>query len=148
MESRSSTLSNPAQRRAASDGVAFEEDYTILKESCLVYEEDEPQRFLVIKNFPLTSGLYSHGGTSLDQVEVLCVIPANYNTSGGDMFWVHPPLVRADGKTIPNAAGFGGPEPQHSKARSTVAGHAIGRPRAGSRKLIISRRFSIASNGL
>jgi hypothetical protein len=95
----------------------FEEDYQILKESCLEYDEDEAQRFLVIKNFPLASGLYLNGGTSLDQVEVLWVVPANYNTSGGDMFWVHPPLVRADGKAIPNAAGFGGPEPRRFKGK-------------------------------
>lgn len=95
----------------------FEDDYQILKESFLEYEEDDAQRFFVIKNFPLPLGLYSHGGTSLDQVEILCVIPANYNTSGGDMFWVYPPLVRADGKAIPNVAGFGGPEPKHFKGK-------------------------------
>jgi Prokaryotic E2 family E len=91
----------------------FDEDYLILKESGLEYEEDECKRFLVISNFPLAFGLYIHGGTSTDKVEVLWIVPANYNTSGGDMFWVHPALVRADGKPIPNAAGFGGGDPRH-----------------------------------
>jgi hypothetical protein len=40
-------------------------------------------------------------------VDVLYVIPPNYNTEGGDMFWVHPYLERADGKAIPNATGTG-----------------------------------------
>lgn len=91
----------------------FDGDYMILKESNLDYEEEETQRFLLIKNFPLASGLYLHGGTSIDQVEVLWIVPANYNTSGGDMFWVHPALMRADRKTIPNAADFGGGDARH-----------------------------------
>jgi hypothetical protein len=95
----------------------FEEDYLILKDSGLEYEEDETQRFFVIKNFPLVTGFYHHGGTSLDRVEVLWIVPPNYNTSGGDMFWVHPALARADGKAIPNAAGFGGGDPRHYKGK-------------------------------
>jgi hypothetical protein len=91
----------------------FDEDYKILKESGLEFEEDGGQRFLVIKNFPLPPALYNHNGVLLDQVEILWIVPPNYNTSGGDMFWVHPALARADGKLIPNVAGFGGGDPRH-----------------------------------
>lgn len=93
----------------------FDEDYIILKESGLEFEEDENQRFLVIKNFPLPSGLYNYNGTVLDQAEVLWIVPSNYNTSGGDMFWVHPALTRADGKPIPAAAVFGGGDSRRFK---------------------------------
>ena len=85
-----------------------DEDYQILKESGLMYEEDEAQRFLVIKNFSLSPGFYIYEGQPIDQVEVLWIVPPDYNTSGGDMFWVHPPLTRADGKGIPGAFGLGG----------------------------------------
>lgn len=91
----------------------FDEDYQIIKESGLEYEEDESQRFLLIKNFPLTPGLYVHSGAALEQVEILWVVPSDYNTSGGDMFWVHPALSRADGKEIPAAFGFGGGDARH-----------------------------------
>jgi len=93
----------------------FDEDYGILNESGLAWEEDEGKRFLIIKNYPLASGIYVSNGETLQQVEVLCIIPPDYNTSGGDMFWVHPALARADGKAIPNAAGFGGGDPRHYK---------------------------------
>ncbi len=86
----------------------FEEDYKILEDCGLFHEEDETNRFLVLKNYPLPSDLYINSQVLLDQVEVLLVIPPNYNTSGNDMFWVHPALARADGKTIPAAAGYGG----------------------------------------
>jgi len=95
----------------------FDEDYDILKESGLAWEEDEGKRFLIIKNYPLVSGLYVCNGETLQQVEVLCVIPPDYNTSGGDMFWVHPALARADGRAIPNAAGFGGGDPRHYQGK-------------------------------
>jgi len=86
----------------------LDEDYTILSEAGLDFVEDENHRFLIIKNFPLPAGLYSYNGSLIDQVEVLWIVPANYNTSGGDMFWVHPALTRSDGKSIPAAAVFGG----------------------------------------
>jgi hypothetical protein len=91
----------------------YDEDYLYLKESGLEYEEGEAQRFLVIKNFPLSPGLYVYVGKPIDQVEVLWVVPSDYNTSGGDMFWVHPPLTRADGKGIPAAFCFGNGDPRH-----------------------------------
>lgn len=95
----------------------FGEDYEFLRKSGLEFEEDEAQRFLIIKNFPLQTGLYAYNGNLLNQVEVLWVIPPNYNTSGGDMFWVHPALARADGKPIPAAAAFGGGDPRHFKGK-------------------------------
>ena len=94
-----------------------DEDYEILKEVGLEFEEDPKQRFLVILNFPLLPDLYSHEGQALDQVEVLWIVPADYNTSGGDMFWVHPPLVRTDGKAIPNTFAFGGGDPRHHNGK-------------------------------
>lgn len=95
----------------------FDEDYQILKASGLEYEEDEAQRFLLIKNFPLAHGLYISSGVALEQVEVLSIIPPDYNTSGCDMFWVHPALSRSDGKVIPNAFGFGGSYAHHFKGK-------------------------------
>ena len=53
----------------------------------------------------------------LRQVEVLWIVPSDYNTSGGDMFWVHPALSRADGKEIPSVFGFGGGDARHFKGK-------------------------------
>ncbi|VIO79182.1 E2/UBC family protein [Bradyrhizobium ivorense] len=83
----------------------FEEDYQVLNEAGLEYEEDEASRFLVIKNFPLSAGMYVSGGNPVTTVAVLSVIPANYNTAGCDMFWVFPQLARADGQAIPAISG-------------------------------------------
>ncbi len=85
----------------------FDEDYEILAASGLEYEEDVKNRFLVIKDYPLKSGLYEYANEPIDYVDVLVVIPTNYNTSGNDMFWVHPPLSRADKKQIPSAFNIG-----------------------------------------
>lgn len=95
----------------------FDEDYELLRNVGLNYEESEAERFLVIKNFPLSHGLYVNGGVPLEQVEVLWVVPPDYNMSGGDMFWVHPPLTRADGKTIPCAFGYGGGDARYFDGR-------------------------------
>lgn len=86
----------------------FDEDYETLQNSGLIYEEDELNRFLVIKNYPLNSVLYIFNDLPINEVEVLVVIPANYNTSGTDMFWTHPFLRRVDAKPIPNIMEFGG----------------------------------------
>lgn len=91
----------------------FDGDYEVLDKSGLEYEESEADRFLVIKNFPLSAGLYVHGSDVLNSAEVLWVVPPDYNMSGGDMFWVYPALSRADGKAIPCAFGFGGGDPRH-----------------------------------
>ena len=79
----------------------FDEDYEVLKEAGFECEEDETNRFLVIKNFPLQAGMYVSGDVPVQGVSVLNVIPPNYNTAGCDMVWVNPPLARADGKLIP-----------------------------------------------
>jgi hypothetical protein len=83
----------------------FDEDYGFLEETGLEYEEDANSRFLILKKFPLAEGLYVANGASVNAVDVLSVIPQNYNTAGCDMFWVSPQLVRADGKAIPAVGG-------------------------------------------
>lgn len=85
----------------------FDTDYQFLNGAGLEYEEDEKSRFLIIKGFPLAHGLYVGGGNPITAVDILNVIPANYNTEGCDMFWVYPQLARADGKTIPQISGPG-----------------------------------------
>lgn len=85
----------------------FDDDYGCLKEVGFEYEEDEGSRFLLLKNFPLAAGLYVVAGNPSNAVDVLNVIPVNYNTVGPDMFWVYPQLARADGKAIPNINGTG-----------------------------------------
>ena len=85
----------------------FEKDYDTLADSGLKFEEDEINRFLVIKDYPLKPGLYEYNDEPIDKVDVLVVIPANYNTSGNDMFWVHPPLTRVDKVQIPSVLSFG-----------------------------------------
>ncbi len=83
----------------------FESDYRYLADIGMEFVEDEGSRFLIFKNFPLPKGVYVGSGGSRDAVDVLYVIPPNYNTEGGDMFWVNPQLARADGKPIPNVSG-------------------------------------------
>jgi len=83
----------------------------------LKIEEDPKQRFLIIKNFPLSPGLYSYEKQELNQVAVLWIVPMDYNTSGGDMFWVHPALTRTDGKPIPNTSDFGGGDSRHHNGK-------------------------------
>lgn len=83
----------------------FEEDYKILEDSGLEYEEDENSRFLVIKNYPVQPDMYISEGQLIGQLEVLLIIPPNYNTSGGDMFWTYPNISRANRMIIPNYGG-------------------------------------------
>ncbi len=94
-----------------------ENDYQILEDSGLEYVEEESVRFLVIKNYPLPDGKYVSDGKILKTVEILVVIPGNYNTIGCDMFWVFPLLKRADGKNIPNVSEVGGSDPRHFKGK-------------------------------
>jgi len=82
-------------------GLLFDNDYTILQDFGLVIEEDINQRFLVVKNYPLERGLYLSDGQPLNEIEVLLIIPSNYNTSGGDMFWTFPKISRVDSVPIP-----------------------------------------------
>jgi hypothetical protein len=86
----------------------FDEDYELLKNSGLVYAEDSDSRFLVVRNYPLPPGQYLYNGNPIETVEVLMIIPPNYNMDGGDMFWTHPFLKRADGQPIPATMEFGG----------------------------------------
>lgn len=79
----------------------FDDDYKILNDSGLQFEEDIPNRFLIIRNYPLEEGLFTSGDKPLLELEVLVEIPANYNMSGGDMFWTNPSPLRTDGKQIP-----------------------------------------------
>ena len=85
----------------------FDSDYEILANSGLEIEEDENKRYLIIKNYPLKPGLYKYDDKPIEQVDVLIVIPGNYNTSGNDMFWFHPPLTIANNNPIPAANTFG-----------------------------------------
>jgi hypothetical protein len=85
----------------------FDEDYQTLAEANLAFIEDEATRFLIFTAFPLPEGLYVANGEPCKTVEVLYIIPENYNTSGGDMIWVYPMIARADGQPIPNS-GDGG----------------------------------------
>jgi len=123
----------------------FDEDYQILEASGLEYDEDETQRFLVIKNFPLTNDLYVHSGVDLEQVEVLWVVPSDYNTSGGDMFWVHPALSRGDGQEIPSVLVVA--MPAISRGKNTAGGHVIGIVPHGNPKPTTSKRFLTELNG-
>lgn len=91
----------------------FDEDYEYLKANGIKYEEDEAQRFLIFKDFPLPEGLYKANDEVRTTVDVLYIIPPNYNTSGGDMFWVNPQLQRVDGKQIPNINGPGQDSRKH-----------------------------------
>jgi hypothetical protein len=86
----------------------FDEDYAILNDSGLAFEEDETTRCLIIKNYPLQKSFYHYNSQVLESVEVLVQIPPNYNTGGNDMFWTYPPLSRIDGLPIPAVLGIGG----------------------------------------
>ncbi|WP_136420356.1 E2/UBC family protein [Herbaspirillum sp. ST 5-3] len=85
----------------------FDSDYEYLKEVGQEYVEDEASRFLILKRFPLPNGVFKVGEIPSTSVDVLYIIPPNYNTEGGDMFWLNCRLERVDGKPIPNISGPG-----------------------------------------
>lgn len=85
----------------------FDADYEYLAANSLRHEEDESTRFLILRDFPLPEGVYISSGQPVPAVDVLYIIPPNYNTEGGDMFWLHPTISRADGGAIPNVSGPG-----------------------------------------
>lgn len=85
----------------------LDEDYAYLTEAGIEFEEDEANKFLIFRNFPLPEGLYNAGADVRTSVDVLYIIPSNYNTTGGDMFWVNPSLTRVDGVVIPAVSGPG-----------------------------------------
>jgi len=64
----------------------FDEDYQIVKDAGLTFTEDEASRFLIFRDFPLPEGVYTANGQVRATVDVLYIIPPDYNTSGGDMF--------------------------------------------------------------
>lgn len=86
----------------------FPEDYTYLDSTGLRFVEDEAQRYLVIQNFPLPEGMYITTDTvPITQIEVLVIIPSNYNISGTDMLWTHPAITRTDKGSMPRVNGYG-----------------------------------------
>ena len=80
----------------------FDSDYEHLKEIGQNFAEDEKNRFLIFKDLPLPEGQYVADGAAISFVDVLYIIPPNYNVAGGDMFWTNPMLARADGQPIPS----------------------------------------------
>lgn len=90
----------------------FEEDYKYLLDSGLEFEEDFQNRFLIFKNYPVDKNLYRSMGNEIEKVNVLFIVPPNYNSSGGDMFWIHPSLTKFDGSPIPAVMPYGGGDPR------------------------------------
>lgn len=86
----------------------LDDDYKILNDSGLEYDEDDENRFLVIKNYPVSEGLYISNAQLVTQVEVLVIIPNNYNMSGTDMLWTYPAISRIDNGPMPNVNVYGG----------------------------------------
>lgn len=80
----------------------MDEDHDKMRERGVVWEEDVPKRYLVLKKFPLPPGLYRQ-----EVADVLVQIPANYNQDGIDMLWLCPRLERADGKQVPEQMAYG-----------------------------------------
>jgi hypothetical protein len=85
----------------------FDSDYEYLNETGQNYVEDEASRFLILKGFLLPSGVFKVGENTRSAVDVLYIIPPNYNTEGGDMFWLDCRLERVDGQPIPAISGPG-----------------------------------------
>jgi hypothetical protein len=85
----------------------FDADYEYLAAHDIAYIEVEAARIVVFTGFPLPEGVYVAEGKPCSAVDGLYVVPENYNTAGGDMFWTHPMPTRADGKPIPNVSGPG-----------------------------------------
>lgn len=101
-------LRTPALKQALSDmALLFDSDYAYLEEAGLDYVEDEATRFLIFKSFPLPDGVFKVGTAARSVVDVLYIIPPNYNTEGGDMFWLDCRLERTDGQAIPAISGPG-----------------------------------------
>lgn len=93
----------------------LDSDYVYLAEAGFDVIEDEESRFLIFRDFPLPADLYIAAGVPQQAADVLYVVPPNYNTAGGDMFWVRQALERTDGKAIPNVAGPGQDSRSHDE---------------------------------
>ncbi|RWQ32464.1 E2/UBC family protein [Mesorhizobium sp.] len=74
----------------------FDSDYETLHKAGVTFEDQESPRLLISRKFPLPKDMYLADGLPTDAIDVLYVIPQNHNISGGDMFWVHPRLHRAE----------------------------------------------------
>ena len=83
-------------------GLLTDEDYEILSDKGVEFEEDQGHRFLVFSNFLLPFGLYT-----VEECTVLVVIPKNYPDAGIDCLWFKPYLSRSDGQAIPKASNLG-----------------------------------------
>jgi hypothetical protein len=81
----------------------LDSDYERLRDASIVVEESEPNRYLIFRGVKPQGLKYT-----VDECDVLVVIPANYPQAGNDMFWTAPQLFRADGKAIPQVNGPGG----------------------------------------
>ena len=86
------------------------DDYAHLTRIALPYTEDESQRFLVFRGFPLSCGLYQ-----VDKCDVLVVIPPTYPAAGNDMLWTYPCLKRQDGRLIPGTIPITPENPQQNR---------------------------------
>lgn len=80
----------------------FDDDYKVLENSGIHIEEDEPNRFIVFKNFCLPEGTYEVDGLPAKNVDVLYILPATYNSEGGDMLWTYPRLFLKGGAVVPS----------------------------------------------
>lgn len=57
--------------------------------------EEEGEIGIIISDYPLPADLYT-----ADKSDLMLIIPADYPTSGLDMFYFSPELSRKDGRTI------------------------------------------------
>ena len=127
--------------------ILFDEDYQTLETSGLEFEEDQTQRFLVIKNFPLTnacifiralflSRLRFFGSSRQTTIRVAA-------TCSGFILRYHGPM----GKRFLLSSDLEVTMLVTSRGRNTAGGRVIGIVPHGYRKLTTSRRLLIESNG-
>ena len=90
----------------------LDKDYAELDQRGLCYQEDEANRFLIFKDYPLPEGTYT-----VNACDVLVVIPPNYNQAGNDMFWTYPRLNRTDRKPIIQSNDPGGGDNRQYQGR-------------------------------
>lgn len=97
----------------------LDEDYQILRDAGLEYEEAKisNDNAIIIKHFPLPINTFIEAGKQengvLTHVDVLTIVPPNYNTGKLDMFWFHPALARIDGASMDRTEVYGGGDPRH-----------------------------------
>ena len=81
------------------------DDYAHLNGQGVTHTEDEAQRFFVLRNFPLTAGLFQQ-----TCVDVLIQIPSAYPDQGIDMYWTSPRLQLTSGAAIAATSDHGANE--------------------------------------